>query len=222
MIRCEVILQGRNSRFGNFDIFIMSAAGGDLKRLTWYSGADYPTAFSPDGKQVYFNSLRTDLETYADFPNRAMPELYSVSIQGGREKMLLTTPSENAIPDPSGNRIYYQDRKGYEDPFRKHHRSSITRDQVQPGDTLLTRTRSGARSMAMLRVSCTSAALLTGYSQRPVCATPEEMLVKLTTAPPPARRMWGRAALSIITALTRFTSRAWCQSARPDCSPSSR
>jgi tricorn protease len=117
-----------SDRFGNFDIFIMSAAGGDLKRLTWYSGADYPTAFSPDGKQVYFNSLRTDLETYADFPNRAMPELYSVSIQGGREKMLLTTPSENAIPDATGNRIYYQDRKGYEDPFRKHHRSSITRD----------------------------------------------------------------------------------------------
>lgn len=117
-----------SDRFGNFDIYIMSASGGDVRRLTYYSGGDFPTAFTPDGKQVLFNSLRADLETYADFPNRAMPELYAVPVTGGRERMILTTPSELAIPDRSGARIYYQDRKGYEDPFRKHHRSSITRD----------------------------------------------------------------------------------------------
>ena len=74
----------------------------------------------------------------------------------------------------------------------------------------------------MLRVSCTMAALPTGYSQRPVCATPEEMLVKLTTAPPPARWKCGRTALSTITALTRLTLSEASQSARGEAMPSSR
>lgn len=81
---------------------------------------------------------------------------------------------------------------------------------------------SAAKSMAMLRVTCTSAALETGYSQRPVWATLEEMLVKLTMAPPPAAARCGRTARAAITALTRLMSSALSQSARPDCAPSSR
>lgn len=117
-----------SDRFGNFDIFTIPSTGGMATRLTHYSGHDYPASFSVDGKNILFNSLRVDLETYADFPNRAMPELYSVPVIGGRDRMVLTTPSEMAAFDPSGTKIYYQDRKGYEDPWRKHHQSSITRD----------------------------------------------------------------------------------------------
>ena len=92
-------------------------------------------------------------------------------------------------------------------------------DQVQPGDTLFTRMWSGAGSIAMLRVSCTRAALLTGYSQRPVCATLDEMLVKLTTAPPPPRFMCGTTACSIIAALATFTFSAVSHSARGEARP---
>ena len=73
----------------------------------------------------------------------------------------------------------------------------------------------------MLRVSCAIAALLTGYSQRPVCATRDEMLVKLTTAPPPASTMCGCTACSIATALATFTLNEVSQSARGDLKPSS-
>ncbi|HTH56216.1 MAG TPA: S41 family peptidase [Cyclobacteriaceae bacterium] len=117
-----------SDRFGNFDIYTISAQGGLPMRLTYHSSNDFPTSVSPDGKNILFNSTRVDLDAYADFPNRAMPELYSVPIEGGRNNMVLTTPSEAAVYNASATKIYYQDRKGYEDPWRKHHQSSIARD----------------------------------------------------------------------------------------------
>jgi C-terminal processing protease CtpA/Prc len=57
-----------------------------------------------------------------------MPELYKVPVNGGRNSMVLTTPSEAAVYNTTGTKIYFQDRKGYEDPWRKHHQSSIARD----------------------------------------------------------------------------------------------
>ncbi len=117
-----------SDRFGNFDIFVMSASGGSANRLTYHSAHDYPTAFTPDGKNILFNALRVDLDTYADFPNGTMPELYSVPVSGGRNIQVLTTPSEQAIYSAAGDKIYYHDRKGYENIWRKHHRSSIARD----------------------------------------------------------------------------------------------
>ena len=117
-----------SDRFGNFDIFIMSLNGGEPQRLTYHSSNDYPTSVTPDGKNILFTSLRTDMESYGDFPNRAMPELYQVPVNGGRNLMTLTTPSEAAVYNASGTKIYFQDRKGYEDPLRKHHQSSIARD----------------------------------------------------------------------------------------------
>jgi tricorn protease len=117
-----------SDRFGNFDIYSIAASGGLPTRLTYHSANDFPTSVSPDGKNILFNSRRVDSDSYADFPNGAMPELYSVSINGGRNNMVLTTPSEAAVYNASGSKIYYHDRKGYEDPWRKHHQSSIARD----------------------------------------------------------------------------------------------
>jgi tricorn protease len=117
-----------SDRFGNFDVFSIASSGGSPIRLTYHSAHDYPTSISPDNKTVLFNSRRVDSDLYAEFPNGTMPELYSAGIQGGRNNMILSTPSEAAVYNSSGNKIYYQDRKGYEDPWRKHHQSSIARD----------------------------------------------------------------------------------------------
>lgn len=117
-----------SDRYGNFDTFVMPVAGGELSRLTYHSSDDLPNTFTPNDDQVIFNSWRVDLAKYAQFPNSRMPELYAVPVGGGRPLTVLTTPSESTIYNKSGDRIYYQDRKGYEDPFRKHHTSSITRD----------------------------------------------------------------------------------------------
>ena len=42
--------------------------------------------------------------------------------------MFLSAGSEFARFNSKGDKIIFQDRKGYEDAYRKHHTSSVTRD----------------------------------------------------------------------------------------------
>lgn len=116
-----------SDRYGNFDIYIASLKGGEMKRLTYHSSDDFPNAFT-NSNQIAFNSRRVDIPKYAQFPNGRMPELYMIPATGGRPTTLLTTPSEAISFNKAEDKIYYQDRKGYEDPMRKHHVSSIARD----------------------------------------------------------------------------------------------
>ncbi len=117
-----------SDRYGNFDVFTMPATGGEPRRLTQASYADYPTGFSPDGKSVLFQSARQDPHTSVQFPSRILGEVYSVPSEGGKPKQVFAASAELAVYSPSGNIIAYQDQKGYEDNYRKHHTSSIARD----------------------------------------------------------------------------------------------
>lgn len=117
-----------NDRNGNFDIFIMSSDGGQAKRLTFNSAAELPTAFTPDGKEILFNACIQDPASSVMFPYRALTELYKVPVTGGRTLQVLGTPAEAVMFMPDGKSILYQDRKGSEDEWRKHHTSSVTRD----------------------------------------------------------------------------------------------
>lgn len=117
-----------SDRHGNFDIFLISAEGGAAKRLTVFSRAEMPTGFTPDGKNVVFAANRQDKPTNSQFPTGVLTELYSVSVNGGQPKQILTTPAQDAHWDKSGTRLLYHDRKGYEDELRKHHTSSFARD----------------------------------------------------------------------------------------------
>lgn len=117
-----------SSRYGNFDIFIMPADGGTDQRLTYHSAGDYPSAFTPDGQHILFTSSRMDDASNQQFPSSVLPELYQVSIKGGMPNQLLTTPAQDVQISKDQQRLLYHDRKGYEDEFRKHHTSSVTRD----------------------------------------------------------------------------------------------
>jgi len=117
-----------SNRFGNFDIYIVSAIGGTPTRLTFHSGNELPSAFSPDGKNVIFSAQIADSKDNILFPSPILTELYSVPVSGGRIEQIFTTPAENAVYNGTGDRIAYHDRKGYEDPWRKRHTSSVTRD----------------------------------------------------------------------------------------------
>ena len=48
-------------RGGNFDVYVIPAAGGAEKRLTDAEGLDDGPEYSPDGKYIWFNSVRTGL-----------------------------------------------------------------------------------------------------------------------------------------------------------------
>ncbi len=117
-----------SDRYGNFDVYVMPAEGGPSRRITFHSADDFPSDFTPDGDAVIFSSARVDAASNAQFPSSVLSELYQIALDGGRARRLLTTPAEEARFDRSGTTIIFQDRKGYEDPLRKHHTSSVTRD----------------------------------------------------------------------------------------------
>jgi tricorn protease len=117
-----------SDRYGNFDVFVMPSTGGEAKRLTFHSSNDLPSDFTADNQRIIFSSGRTDDAANAQFPLGLLGELYSVPVTGGRTRMELTTPAEMARYSGDGKQLVYQDIKGFEDQWRKHHVSSITRD----------------------------------------------------------------------------------------------
>jgi len=117
-----------SNRYGNNDVFVMDAAGGTATRLTVNSAADSPTSFTPDGENVLFSSARLDAGSCVQFPTRAQPELYAVSIEGRMPRQILSTPALFAIYDSAGQRLAYTDEKSYEELTRKHDNSSFARD----------------------------------------------------------------------------------------------
>ncbi|NBD38235.1 MAG: hypothetical protein GVY10_06675 [Verrucomicrobia bacterium] len=117
-----------SDRHGNYDVHVVDLSTETTRRLTFHSSNDLPTAFSADGARVLFRSHRLDDHRSAQFPSGVMPELYSVDLESGRVRQALTTPAENARPDATGERIIYENIKGFENPYRKHHVSAIARD----------------------------------------------------------------------------------------------
>ncbi len=111
-------------REGGKDIFLTSVEGGVPERITNYPGAETPKAVLPDGRIAFTASLQPDVN-WGGFPGD--PQVYAVAPGGGRPQLLSSvTMSELSVR--ADGAVLYEDYKGYEDPFRKHHRSSVTRD----------------------------------------------------------------------------------------------
>lgn len=115
--------------YGNDDVFIVAASGGPARRLTAHSAPEQPTGFTPDAREVLFAAQRLDDRRNLLFPSRSAGELYKVAVDGGRRpQQLLSTPALAARFDRAGTRLLYEDWKGYESPWRKHHVSPVARD----------------------------------------------------------------------------------------------
>ena len=117
-----------SDRHGDFDVFVMPAAGGEAVRLTFHSSDEVPGSFTADDSAVLFSALRQDPVGNAQFPTRGMTELYQVPVAGGAVTRVLPVPALDVNVSADGGRLLYHDYKGYESPWRKHHTSSVTRD----------------------------------------------------------------------------------------------
>lgn len=114
-------------RMGGADVFIVPKEGGEPTRLTTHSAGEFPIAFKDDSTVLYMAYIQPAAESM-QFPSSTFSQVYAVSTEGGRPVMFSTLPLENISFSPDGTTILYNDKKGYEDEWRKHHTSSITRD----------------------------------------------------------------------------------------------
>ena len=116
-----------SDREGSMDVFIVGRDGGVPRRLTSHSGNEVPVAFR-DNDHVLFGAAVMPDAGDMTFPSAQFPQVYEVSTEGGRPVMFSSVPMEDINVSPDGRSFLYHNRKGYEDAWRKHHTSSITRD----------------------------------------------------------------------------------------------
>ncbi|MGS2726009.1 S41 family peptidase [Psychroserpens sp. BH13MA-6] len=114
-----------SNRYGNFDVFLMTASGANVQRLTRHSADDWPTDFSASNDAVWFNSIRLDHPNSLLF--HQLGELYSVKTDATMPTQIRSFPAYEAKTNSQGLMLF-EEIKGYEDEWRKHHTSSVTRD----------------------------------------------------------------------------------------------
>ena len=115
-----------SNREGSMDVYVINANGGAPTRLTTNSGSELPVAFK-DNDHVLFSANVMPTAQSNLFASREFSQIYEVSTQGGRPKLYSVLPMENISINAKGQ-VLYHDCKGYEDKWRKHHTSPITRD----------------------------------------------------------------------------------------------
>ena len=115
-----------SNREGSMDVYVINANGGAPTRLTTNSGSELPVAFK-DNDHVLFSANVMPTAQSNLFASREFSQVYEVSTQGGRPKLYSVLPMENISINAKGQ-VLYHDSKGYEDKWRKHHTSPITRD----------------------------------------------------------------------------------------------
>ena len=113
-------------REGSRDLYLTTLEGGSPRRLTTLAGNETLLSVLDDGSvlfSTYISALQSD--EYKDFPGSS--QLYRTDLNGSAPR-LESSLSLSALSVNKSGVILYEDYKGYEDPLRKHHTSSVTRD----------------------------------------------------------------------------------------------
>jgi Tol biopolymer transport system component len=83
---------------GNYDIYVIPAAGGEEVRLTSGEGLDDGSEYSPDGKHIYFNSVRS-----------GSMEIWRMQPDGSDQEQVTDDAFNNWFPhfSPDGSQIVF-------------------------------------------------------------------------------------------------------------------
>ena len=84
---------------GNVDVYVVASTGGEPRRLTYHPGPDYAVAWTPDGKNVLFQSSRTS--------DNDPSHLFTVPVSGGFPKQLPLGMAEGGSYSPDDTHIAY-------------------------------------------------------------------------------------------------------------------
>ena len=100
-----------SNRDGNFEIYVMDADGGNLRRLTNNPAGDHSPSWSPDGKRIVFLS---DRDGHVDLQHGAPhPDIYVMDADGSNQRNLTNNPHDDRSPSwsPDGNRIAFMSER---------------------------------------------------------------------------------------------------------------
>ena len=116
-----------SDREGSLDLYAVAATGGTPRRLTTNSGSETPLAFIGPTTVIFSSSDMISRES-SRFPTR-LTRTYKIDIsrENDRPSIYQAMPM-GAVSVAKDGRILYQDKKGLEDIYRKHERSSGTSD----------------------------------------------------------------------------------------------
>lgn len=115
-----------STREDSRDLYVTSKEGGVPRRLTTLPGNETPLCVFPDGR-IWFSWYNAALTSpsFDGFPGEQ--QVYETTLEGATPRPV-TALTLCAVSASAAGDILYEDFKGYEDPLRKHHTSSVTRD----------------------------------------------------------------------------------------------
>lgn len=116
----------RSNRDGSDDIYVVDAKGGTPVKITSHSGHETPIAFI-DNNRLLFTSTMEISQTTSRGPWLTNTFVVDVTKPNPRAELYLNIPMPAASAGNDGA-LLYQDKKGFENAYRKHERSSGTSD----------------------------------------------------------------------------------------------
>jgi Tol biopolymer transport system component len=114
-----------STRTGNGDVYVLTLASGELKRLTFDDGLDQLDAWSRDGRWIYFSNGSHDVGRKND--------LYRVSVEGGTPMPVSADRFTNefqAAPAPDGSTLAFAARGNGDQQWWRHGHSHLDESEI--------------------------------------------------------------------------------------------
>ncbi|MFN7993091.1 MAG: PDZ domain-containing protein [Bryobacteraceae bacterium] len=98
--------------YGNPDVFVIPAGGGEPRRLTHHPGPDAAAGWTPDSKSVLFVSMRNS--------NTDPPKLFTVPLEGGFPAEVPLPMGSSGSFAPDGSRIAYTPKFQWQAAWKRY------------------------------------------------------------------------------------------------------